>query len=78
MFWTMYGKNVNNAKRKLINHGTSRDTRRMKYGEKWKYCLEKMTMIHDDALPLGRVNEARFKAMIRKELEDNKYIHEMS
>ncbi|GKD26867.1 hypothetical protein Tco_1233081, partial [Tanacetum coccineum] len=26
----------------------------------------------DEALPLGRVNGARFKAMIRKELEGNK------
>ncbi|GJV91095.1 hypothetical protein Tco_1538908 [Tanacetum coccineum] len=30
----------------------------------------------DEALPLGRVNGARFKAMIRKELEGNKYVHE--
>ncbi|GKA38042.1 hypothetical protein Tco_0724607 [Tanacetum coccineum] len=30
----------------------------------------------DEALPLGRVNGARFKAMIRKELEVNKYVHE--
>nr|GEV92416.1 putative reverse transcriptase domain-containing protein [Tanacetum cinerariifolium] len=32
----------------------------------------------DDALPLGRVNGARFKTMIRKELEDSKYVHEMT
>ncbi|GJZ70142.1 retrovirus-related pol polyprotein from transposon TNT 1-94 [Tanacetum coccineum] len=30
----------------------------------------------DEALPLGRMNGARFKAMIRKELEGNKYVHE--
>ncbi|GKA49325.1 phospholipase-like protein [Tanacetum coccineum] len=30
----------------------------------------------DEALPLGRVNGARFKAMIRKELEGNKCVHE--
>ncbi|GJZ69408.1 hypothetical protein Tco_0632958 [Tanacetum coccineum] len=30
------------------------------------------------ALPLGRVNGARFKAMIRKELEGNKYVHELT
>nr|GEX71186.1 hypothetical protein [Tanacetum cinerariifolium] len=30
----------------------------------------------DEALTLGRVNGARFKAMIRKELEGNKYVHE--
>ncbi|GJR51024.1 hypothetical protein Tco_1401545 [Tanacetum coccineum] len=41
-----------------MKHGTTRDTRRIKYGE-------------DDALPLGRVNGARFRAMIRKELEDS-------
>ncbi|GJU45486.1 hypothetical protein Tco_1202752 [Tanacetum coccineum] len=32
----------------------------------------------DEALPLGRVNGARFKAMIRKELEGNKYVHEVT
>ncbi|GJY06837.1 hypothetical protein Tco_0373891 [Tanacetum coccineum] len=32
----------------------------------------------DEALPLGRVNVARFKAMIRKELEGNKYVHEVT
>ncbi|GKA39998.1 hypothetical protein Tco_0732591 [Tanacetum coccineum] len=32
----------------------------------------------DEALPLGRVTGARFKAMIRKELEDNKYVHEVT
>ncbi|GJX71366.1 hypothetical protein Tco_0308537 [Tanacetum coccineum] len=31
---------------------------------------------HDEALPLGRVNGARFKAMIRKELEGNKCVYE--
>ncbi|GJW46068.1 hypothetical protein Tco_0077714 [Tanacetum coccineum] len=30
----------------------------------------------DEALPLGRMNGARFKAMIRKELEGSKYVHE--
>ncbi|GJY47630.1 hypothetical protein Tco_0436693 [Tanacetum coccineum] len=30
----------------------------------------------DEALPLGRVNGARFTAMIRKELESNKYVYE--
>ncbi|GJY47680.1 hypothetical protein Tco_0436743, partial [Tanacetum coccineum] len=30
----------------------------------------------DEALPLERVHGARFKAMIRKELEGNKYVHE--
>nr|GEY11436.1 phospholipase-like protein [Tanacetum cinerariifolium] len=29
----------------------------------------------DDSLPLGRVNRARFKAMIRKEMKGSKYIH---
>ncbi|GJT79023.1 phospholipase-like protein [Tanacetum coccineum] len=32
----------------------------------------------DEALPLGRVNGARFIAMIRKELEGNKYVHEVT
>ncbi|GJT15776.1 hypothetical protein Tco_0874482 [Tanacetum coccineum] len=32
----------------------------------------------DEALPLGRVNGARFKDMIRKELEGNKYVHEVT
>ncbi|GKB47489.1 hypothetical protein Tco_0898242 [Tanacetum coccineum] len=32
----------------------------------------------DEALPLGRMNGARFKAMIRKELEGNKYVHEVT
>ncbi|GKD10667.1 hypothetical protein Tco_1190352, partial [Tanacetum coccineum] len=31
---------------------------------------------YDEALPLGCMNGARFKAMIRKELEGNKYVHE--
>ncbi|GKE71340.1 hypothetical protein Tco_1529412 [Tanacetum coccineum] len=30
----------------------------------------------DEALPLGRMNGARFKAMIRKELEGSEYVHE--
>ncbi|GKF54371.1 hypothetical protein Tco_0161281, partial [Tanacetum coccineum] len=30
------------------------------------------------SLPLGRVNGAHFKAMIRKELEGNKYVHEIT
>ncbi|GJS85993.1 hypothetical protein Tco_0752534, partial [Tanacetum coccineum] len=30
------------------------------------------------ALPLGRMNGARFKAMIKKELEGNKYVHEVT
>ncbi|GJR39308.1 hypothetical protein Tco_1214992 [Tanacetum coccineum] len=32
----------------------------------------------DEALPLGRMNRARFKAMIRKELDANKYVHEVT
>ncbi|GJX53110.1 hypothetical protein Tco_0281479 [Tanacetum coccineum] len=32
----------------------------------------------DEALPLGRVNGAQFKAMIRKELEGYKYVHEVT
>ncbi|GJW68640.1 hypothetical protein Tco_0123064 [Tanacetum coccineum] len=32
----------------------------------------------DEALPIGRVNGARFKAMIRKELEGHKYVHEVT
>ncbi|GKB02164.1 hypothetical protein Tco_0830253 [Tanacetum coccineum] len=32
----------------------------------------------DEALPLGRVNGARFKVMIRKELEGHKYVHEVT
>ncbi|GJT43069.1 hypothetical protein Tco_0951784 [Tanacetum coccineum] len=32
----------------------------------------------DEALPLRRVNGARFKAMIRKELEGHKYVHEVT
>ncbi|GJZ46228.1 phospholipase-like protein [Tanacetum coccineum] len=35
-----------------------------------------ITDCEDEALPLGRVNGARFKAMIRNELEGNKYVHE--
>ncbi|GJV14066.1 hypothetical protein Tco_1359389 [Tanacetum coccineum] len=31
---------------------------------------------YDEALPLGRMNGARFKAMIRQELEGNNYVHE--
>ncbi|GKD64707.1 hypothetical protein Tco_1306815 [Tanacetum coccineum] len=34
--------------------------------------------VNDEALPLGRVNGTRFKAMIRKELEGNKYVHEVT
>ncbi|GJX50841.1 hypothetical protein Tco_0277686 [Tanacetum coccineum] len=30
----------------------------------------------DEALPLGRMNGARFKALIRKELKGSKYVHE--
>ncbi|GJT92554.1 phospholipase-like protein [Tanacetum coccineum] len=33
---------------------------------------------YDEALPLGRMNGARFKAMIRKELEGNNYVHEVT
>ncbi|GJY74356.1 hypothetical protein Tco_0478787 [Tanacetum coccineum] len=32
----------------------------------------------DEALPLGRMNRARFKAMIRKELEGNKYVYKVT
>ncbi|GKC79388.1 hypothetical protein Tco_1130162, partial [Tanacetum coccineum] len=32
----------------------------------------------NEALPLGRMNGARFKAMIRKELEGHKYVHEVT
>ncbi|GKC97407.1 hypothetical protein Tco_1167682 [Tanacetum coccineum] len=32
----------------------------------------------DEALPLGSINGARFKAMIRKELEGSKYVHEVT
>ncbi|GJW33978.1 hypothetical protein Tco_0054010 [Tanacetum coccineum] len=32
---------------------------------------------YDEALPLRRMNGARFKAMIRKELEGSKYVHEL-
>ncbi|GJW17964.1 hypothetical protein Tco_0025400 [Tanacetum coccineum] len=32
--------------------------------------------VDDEALPLGRMNGAPFKAMIRKELDGNKYVHE--
>ncbi|GKD94084.1 hypothetical protein Tco_1373921 [Tanacetum coccineum] len=35
-----------------------------------------ITHREDEALPLGRMNGARFKAMIRKELEGQKYVHE--
>ncbi|GKD63715.1 hypothetical protein Tco_1305823 [Tanacetum coccineum] len=35
-----------------------------------------ITDCEDEALPLGHVNGARFKAMIRNELEGNKYVHE--
>ncbi|GJZ14555.1 hypothetical protein Tco_0550232, partial [Tanacetum coccineum] len=38
--------------------------------EKW-HSFVCITDREDDALPLGRVNGARFKAMIRKELEDS-------
>ncbi|GKC01794.1 hypothetical protein Tco_0987930 [Tanacetum coccineum] len=36
-------------------------------------CITKQD---DDALPLGRVNGARFKAMIRKELKDKGIAHD--
>nr|GEX56428.1 hypothetical protein [Tanacetum cinerariifolium] len=73
MFWTMYGKNVNSTTRKPMKHGMTRDTRRMKCGGRSFVCI---TDREDDALPLGRVNGARFKAMIRKEMQGSMYIHE--
>nr|GFA32263.1 phospholipase-like protein [Tanacetum cinerariifolium] len=49
-----------------------------KYAFKGGHSFICITNREDDALPLGRVNEARFKAMIRKELEGNKYVHEVT
>ncbi|GKB08224.1 hypothetical protein Tco_0836508 [Tanacetum coccineum] len=40
--------------------------------EEDEICFICITVCEDEALPLGRVNEARFKAMIRKELDGNK------
>ncbi|GJW04104.1 hypothetical protein Tco_1562960 [Tanacetum coccineum] len=51
-----------------MKHGTTRDTR-TKCGGRSFICI---TDREDEALPLGRMNEARFKAMIKKELKDNK------
>ncbi|GJU20558.1 phospholipase-like protein [Tanacetum coccineum] len=66
-------ENVNKTTRKPMKHGMMRDTRRTKYGGRSFICI----IDHEDeALPLRRVNGARFKAMIRKELEGNKYVHE--
>ncbi|GKA54286.1 hypothetical protein Tco_0753235 [Tanacetum coccineum] len=47
-----------------------------KYSFKGGHGFICITDREDEALPLGRVNGARFKAMIRKELEGNKYVHE--
>ncbi|GJZ36569.1 hypothetical protein Tco_0582760 [Tanacetum coccineum] len=55
-----------------MKHGTTRDTRRTKCGGRSFICI---TDREDEALPLGRVNGARFKAMIKKELKGNKYVH---
>ncbi|GKB99690.1 hypothetical protein Tco_0985827, partial [Tanacetum coccineum] len=44
--------------------------------EEEKMCFICITNRKNEALPLGRVNEACFKAMIRKELDGNKYVHE--
>ncbi|GJY28646.1 hypothetical protein Tco_0404413 [Tanacetum coccineum] len=44
-------------------------------GERSFICI---TDREDKALPLGRVNGARFKAMIRKELEGHKNVHKVT
>ncbi|GKA60197.1 hypothetical protein Tco_0759604 [Tanacetum coccineum] len=49
-----------------------------KYSFKGGHSFVCITDREDDALPLGRVNGARFKAMIKKELEDSKYVHKMT
>ncbi|GKC20653.1 hypothetical protein Tco_1022803, partial [Tanacetum coccineum] len=46
-----------------------------KYSFKRGQSLICITKHDDDALPLGRVNGARFKAMIRKELKDKGVTH---
>ncbi|GJT49899.1 hypothetical protein Tco_0976056 [Tanacetum coccineum] len=49
-----------------------------KYSFKGGCSFVCITNREDDTLPLGHVNGARFKAMIRKELKDIKYVHEMT
>nr|GEX04401.1 hypothetical protein [Tanacetum cinerariifolium] len=49
-----------------------------RYSFKEGHSFVCITDREDDALLLGRVNGAQFKAMIRKELEDSKYVDEMT
>ncbi|GJW90941.1 hypothetical protein Tco_0168494 [Tanacetum coccineum] len=48
------------------------------YSFKRGYSFICITDSENEALQLGRMNGARFKAMIRKELEGNKYVHELT
>ncbi|GKC56470.1 reverse transcriptase domain-containing protein, partial [Tanacetum coccineum] len=47
-----------------------------KYSFKREQSFISITKQDDDALPLGRVNRARFKAMIKKELKDKGIAHD--
>ncbi|GJV70305.1 hypothetical protein Tco_1485814 [Tanacetum coccineum] len=74
MSWMMFGRNASNTIEKLSILGTTKDSKKMSYGEGANFiCITKQD---DDALPLGRVNGARFKAMIRKELKDKGIAHD--
>ncbi|GJR37530.1 reverse transcriptase domain-containing protein [Tanacetum coccineum] len=47
----------------------------LRIGKKGFICI---TDREDEALPLGRVNGARSKAMVKKQLEGHKYVHEVT
>ncbi|GJS24052.1 hypothetical protein Tco_0452684 [Tanacetum coccineum] len=94
-------RNASNTIEKLPILGTTKESKKMSYGEAEmkkpdyeqpfvdvktfevkKYSFQSRqsfistTKHDDDALPLGSVNGARFKAMIRKELKDKGITHD--
>ncbi|GJT89364.1 hypothetical protein Tco_1071081 [Tanacetum coccineum] len=54
------------------NHKKTNEAWRVEAYEEDEMCFICITHREDEALPLGRMNGARFKAMIRKELEGQK------